>query len=142
MTTNKPTSMFRAVAWPKYAGGQCLLSKYQVAISVLLLGIINLKKHKNWKSQGGQLPPLPPPPAGYGPDVKGSFRGNQQTNIYVKGSFRDNQQTNIYGTGSFPGNQQTNIYVKGSFRDNQQTNIYVKGSFRISLFTSLAIFMR
>ena len=50
-------------------GGQCLLSKYQVAISVLLLGIINLKNHKNWKSQGGQLPPLPPPPppAGYGP---------------------------------------------------------------------------
>ena len=51
---------YRAVAWPKYAGGQCLLSKYQVAISVLLLGIINLKNHKNWKSQGGQLPPLPP----------------------------------------------------------------------------------
>ena len=48
-------------------GGQCLLSKYQVAISVLLLGIINLKNHKNWKSQGGQLPPLPP--AGYGPGM-------------------------------------------------------------------------
>ena len=59
----------RAVAWPKYAGGQCLLSKYQVAISVLLLGIINLKKHKNWKSQGGSCPPCPPPPAGYGPGV-------------------------------------------------------------------------
>ena len=56
-------SVVRAVAWPKYAGGQCLLSKYQVAISVLLLGIINLKNHKNWKSQGGQLPPLPPPQA-------------------------------------------------------------------------------
>ena len=55
----------RAVAWPKYAGGggQCLLSKYQVAISVLLLGIINLKNHKNWKSQGGAVAPLAPPQA-------------------------------------------------------------------------------
>ena len=55
--------MNRAVAWPKYAGGQCLLSKYQVAISVLLLGIINLKNHKNWKSQGGAVAPLAPPQA-------------------------------------------------------------------------------
>ena len=46
-------------------GGQCLLSKYQVAIPVLILGIINFKKTQKLEIPGRQLPPLlpPPPPA-------------------------------------------------------------------------------
>ena len=41
-------------------GGQCVLSKYQVAIPVLILGIINLKK--NTKTGPPPCPPPPPPP--------------------------------------------------------------------------------
>ena len=54
----------RAVAWPKYVGGGgCLLSKYQVAIPVLILGIINfLKTQKLEIPGGGSCPPCPPPP--------------------------------------------------------------------------------
>ena len=44
----------RSLAQIRGGGGQCLLSKYQVAIPVLILGIINLNKFKG--------PPLPPPP--------------------------------------------------------------------------------
>ena len=50
----------RAVAWPKHAGGggggQCLLSKYQVAIPVLTLGIINFfLKTGNVRASNSQM---------------------------------------------------------------------------------------